>query len=125
MPTAVDRPLRWLLARGRHLRGTPFDPFGRTSVRRLECRLVPAYTAAVRRLLDGLSGETLDSAVEVAAAAMEVRGYEGRKLVSGQASLTTLEPDGNPPGPGDQSAEAGQSGANSGTGSPAGGPWST
>lgn len=88
---SVGRPLMWLLSRGRHLRGTSFDPFGRTVVRRLERQLVATYTDAVRRFLVDLSPDTLDEAVETASAAMDVRGYEERKLASGRALMATLD----------------------------------
>ena len=49
-------------------------------VRGVERALVGEYTAAVRKLVDGLSLDSFDRAVEVASLAMEVRGYEHIKL---------------------------------------------
>jgi indolepyruvate ferredoxin oxidoreductase len=45
-------PLLRILAKGRRLRGTPFDPFGYTNERRRERRLIEDY----ERLLDSLPG---------------------------------------------------------------------
>ena len=47
-------PLLKVLARGKALRGTPFDPFGRTEERQLERRLIDEYEARVAELLAGL-----------------------------------------------------------------------
>ena len=40
-------PMLKLLARGKALRGTPLDPFGRTEERKLERRLIDEYEARV------------------------------------------------------------------------------
>jgi indolepyruvate ferredoxin oxidoreductase len=79
----VDARLAWglrVLARMRGLRGTPFDPFGRTHVRRLERHLAKHFRQTVEDLLDRLTTETHGTAVQVAAAAQLVRGYEEVKL---------------------------------------------
>jgi indolepyruvate ferredoxin oxidoreductase len=76
-----------LLARGRFLRGTAFDPFGRTGVRRLERQLVAAYREAVDTILAGLTAANLDEAVAIAELAMDVRGYEALKLERGGVFL--------------------------------------
>ena len=68
--------LRW----GRVLRGTVFDPFGRSHVRRVERSLPGEYLALVERALERLSPETLATAVEVAELPELVRGYEAIKL---------------------------------------------
>ena len=80
-----------LLAKGRRLRGTAWDPFGRTEVRRLEQLLVQEYTAVVQQLLAGLTAENLSDGVKVASAAMQVKGYESLKLASGRALLQIIE----------------------------------
>jgi indolepyruvate ferredoxin oxidoreductase len=69
-------PLVRLLAKGKHLRGTPFDPFGYTHVRRLERELPGEYVAAIDRVLAALSPANLDAAVRVAELPDLVRGYE-------------------------------------------------
>jgi indolepyruvate ferredoxin oxidoreductase len=79
---ASSRPVLRLLARGKVLRGTPLDPFGRASVRRVERTLVRDHTALVTRLTAGLSEQTYDTSTRAAAAAELVRGYEGIKLAN-------------------------------------------
>ena len=91
IPIKLGRPLMKLLAKGRRLRGTAWDPFGRTEVRRLEQLLVQEYTAVVQQLLAGLTAENLSDGVKVASAAMQVKGYESLKLASGRALLQIIE----------------------------------
>ncbi len=74
------RPGFRLLAAGRRLRGTPFDPFGRTRVRRTERTLVSEYRALVGQLLSGLTTANHALAVEIAGLPDLVRGYEEIKL---------------------------------------------
>jgi indolepyruvate ferredoxin oxidoreductase len=74
------RPGFRLLAAGRRLRGTPFDPFGRTQVRRTERTLVGEYRALVGQLLRGLTTANHALAVEIAGLPDLVRGYEEIKL---------------------------------------------
>jgi len=64
-----------LLARLRFLRGTRFDPFGRTAERRGERRLVAEYEAVLDKIVGGLSPENHATAVELAALPMEIRGF--------------------------------------------------
>jgi indolepyruvate ferredoxin oxidoreductase len=73
-------PVLRVLAALRRLRGTPFDPFGRTHVRRLERALPGEYLALVDRALGRLTPDTLDLALQIAALPELVRGYEQIKL---------------------------------------------
>ncbi|NKB68415.1 MAG: indolepyruvate ferredoxin oxidoreductase family protein [Candidatus Latescibacteria bacterium] len=70
------RPLLRLLARCKGLRGTAWDPFGRTSCRRLERELVDWYGAVLQTGLAQLRPETYDLVVEMATATDKIRGYE-------------------------------------------------
>ncbi len=74
------RPVLRTLARGRALRGTPLDPFGRTGMRRTERELRDAHRALVLRLAAGLTAGSYPTAVAAAQAADLVRGYEDVKL---------------------------------------------
>jgi indolepyruvate ferredoxin oxidoreductase len=76
------RPVLKALARGRGLRGTPLDPFGKTLVRRLERALAVDYNQTVVRLAAELDAGSYERAVAVAEAAELVRGYEDVKLRS-------------------------------------------
>jgi indolepyruvate ferredoxin oxidoreductase len=69
-----------LLAKGKRLRGTPADPFGRTEMRRLERELPGEYVRAIDRMLAVLSAENVDRAVTLAGLPDQVRGYEQLKL---------------------------------------------
>ena len=90
IPAVVGRPAMWLLSKGRRLRGTAFDPFGRAEVRRLERTLVAEYRSAIDRILADLSPAGLDDAVAPAALAMDVRGYEDIKATRGNEFLAKL-----------------------------------
>jgi indolepyruvate ferredoxin oxidoreductase len=74
------RPMLGVLRRGRVLRGTPFDPFGSTRVRRVERALPAEYLALLDHALQTLSPETLAVALEIAQLPELVRGYERIKL---------------------------------------------
>ncbi len=76
------RPVLQTLARGKALRGTPLDPFGRTGIRRLERDLRDTYRALVLRLAAELTAENHATAVAAAQAADLVRGYEDVKLAN-------------------------------------------
>ncbi len=71
-----------VLARLRVLRGSAFDPFGYTSERRLERRLISDYRRLLDRLLAGLSPATLGTAVQLAALPQQIRGFGHVKQAS-------------------------------------------
>ena len=75
-------PLLKVLARGKALRGTPFDPFGRTEERKLERGLIAEYEARVAELLAGLTPEKPAVAVAIANVPGSIRGYGHVKLAS-------------------------------------------
>jgi len=74
------RPVLQSLARGKKLRGTPLDPFGRAPMRQLERALRDEYRAMVLRLAAELTADSYATAVAAAEAADLVRGYEEVKL---------------------------------------------
>jgi indolepyruvate ferredoxin oxidoreductase len=87
----IDRKLRFrqrtaplfaALERGKRLRGTRFDPFGRTELRRLERALPVEFEAAMDRVLALVTTNTIsfEQATEIAALPDQVRGYEELKL---------------------------------------------
>jgi len=69
------RPGLKLLARLRFLRGTHFDPFGRTRERRTERSLAREYRASINVLLRGLNAGNLPQAIEIARIPDGIRGY--------------------------------------------------
>ena len=66
--------MRWL-AKLKGLRGTAFDPFGRTTERRTERALIAEYEQAVEKLLAGLTRDNVALAVEIASLPEQIRGY--------------------------------------------------
>jgi indolepyruvate ferredoxin oxidoreductase len=64
-----------VLARLKWLRGTAFDPFGRSEDRKLERRLIADYEALVAEILAGLSTENHATAVALAGLPEQIRGY--------------------------------------------------
>ena len=64
-----------ILARLKFLRGTAFDPFGRTAERRMERALIAEYEATVDEILAGLSAARLGLAVELAELPEKIRGF--------------------------------------------------
>jgi indolepyruvate ferredoxin oxidoreductase len=64
----------------RRLRGTPFDPFGRSHVRRVERSLIEDYLELIDEVLAGLSPSNQTLAVELLELPDLVRGYEEIKL---------------------------------------------
>ena len=79
-------PLFRLLARLRFLRGTAFDPFGRTAERKLERQLVVDYQQTVGELLDGLNDDNHGLAVSIASVPDRIRGFGHIKLASVEAA---------------------------------------
>ncbi|CAN5644747.1 indolepyruvate ferredoxin oxidoreductase family protein [soil metagenome] len=63
------------LARFKALRGTPFDPFGRTAERRMERALIPEYEADMDRAEAALAPATREAAIALAALPLEIRGF--------------------------------------------------
>jgi indolepyruvate ferredoxin oxidoreductase len=70
----MQRALR-LLAKGKVLRGTALDPFGRLAERREERALIDDYRGLVEELLGGLDRENYAIALECANLPDQVRGY--------------------------------------------------
>jgi indolepyruvate ferredoxin oxidoreductase len=76
------RPLLGGLIPMRRLRGTPFDLFGRTPVRRAERDLITWYLEVIDGLLEGLTPRSYKLAVQIASTPDRIRGYENIKLRS-------------------------------------------
>ncbi len=69
-------PVFRMLRATRHLRGTPFDPFGRAEMRRTERALVDEYRTLIARSLEHLTPASAVVVTAIAALAEEIRGYE-------------------------------------------------
>ncbi len=68
-------PAMTWLARGKALRGTALDPFGRTEERRAEREAIAAFEARVAELLPQLDAARLPLAVQLAKLPLSVRGF--------------------------------------------------
>ena len=64
-----------VLAKLRRLRGTPFDVVGDTAERRMERRLIVEFEETIERLLAAQQPGSLDRAVEVVEAFLDIRGF--------------------------------------------------
>jgi indolepyruvate ferredoxin oxidoreductase len=64
-----------LLAKFKFLRGTIFDPFGRSEERKRERALIGEYRSTIERLLPKLAPENLVAAAEIASIPEHIRGY--------------------------------------------------
>jgi indolepyruvate ferredoxin oxidoreductase len=68
-------PVMKVLARLRTLRGTAFDPFGRTPERRRERQLIADYETLMDEVLAGLDAESHALAIGLASVPEGIRGY--------------------------------------------------
>ncbi|WP_323782141.1 indolepyruvate ferredoxin oxidoreductase family protein [Thalassovita sp.] len=64
-----------LLARMKRLRGTPFDPFGRSEERKMERALIQQYETDMVKLAQTLSPDAMDAAVALAELPLQIRGF--------------------------------------------------
>jgi len=69
-----------MLARFKALRGTALDPFGYSSERRIERRLIGDYRATIEELLGSLDRDRLALAAEIAAVPSKIRGFGHVKM---------------------------------------------
>jgi indolepyruvate ferredoxin oxidoreductase len=63
------------LAKLKWLRGTPFDPFGRTAERRMERALIKEYEADMAEVLSIVRPDTRDAAIALAGLPRDIRGF--------------------------------------------------
>lgn len=84
-------PLFRLLARGKRLRGTAFDVFGKTAERRMERALIGEFEATVATLLSGLTAANLSQAAEIVKLYLDIRGYGPVKEQSAQEVRSRIQ----------------------------------
>jgi indolepyruvate ferredoxin oxidoreductase len=68
-------PLFRVLAKGKHLRGTPFDVFGYTRERKLERQMISDYEKLLDEIAERLSPATHANAVALASLPLDVKGF--------------------------------------------------
>ena len=64
-----------VITRMRFLRGTPFDPFGRSDDRKMERELIAEYESTIREIIATMNTENHRIAVEIASYPEMIRGY--------------------------------------------------
>ena len=82
-----------VIAKLRGLRGTPFDPFGRTAERRAERRLIEEYFETVDEIVAGLAPHNRVLAIELASVPERIRGYghvKARNVAEAEAEKAAL-----------------------------------
>jgi indolepyruvate ferredoxin oxidoreductase len=84
-------PVFGMLAKGKRLRGTAFDPFGRTAERRMERLLIDEYETLMREVATGLSPANHAAAVELASLPAQIRGF-GHVKEANVEKVRALEP---------------------------------
>ncbi|OZB38443.1 MAG: indolepyruvate ferredoxin oxidoreductase [Acidiphilium sp. 34-60-192] len=77
-----------VLEKFKFLRGTAFDPFGRTEERRIERALPARYERSIRQAIAALNDDNLAKAIELASLPAQIRGFGHVK----EANLRAVEP---------------------------------
>ena len=77
-----------ILAKFKGLRGTPFDPFGRTEERRAERKMAEDYIGLAERIAGALQYSDYDTALALAALPEKIRGFGHVK----EESMRAAEP---------------------------------
>jgi indolepyruvate ferredoxin oxidoreductase len=80
-----------LLARFRRLRGTAFDPFGRTAERRMERALIAEYEADMAKLKPLITPQTRDAAIALAQLPLTIKGFGPVKETNARVAAKTRE----------------------------------
>ena len=70
----LERPLR-LMSTLKHLRGTPFDPFGYTAERKMERALIKQYERDMAEVLPKLDDGTREATLALAELPLQIRGF--------------------------------------------------
>ena len=64
-----------ILAKMKRLRGTPFDPFGHTSERRMERALISQFETDMKAVLPKVDPQTMDAVLALAELPLSIRGF--------------------------------------------------
>ncbi len=84
-------PILKVLAKGKRLRGTAFDVFGRSQDRQAERRLIALYEADLERIAGALNSASHDAALSLAAWPHAVRGFGSVRAKSIEAAVQHRE----------------------------------
>ena len=90
LPYKVALPLMRILAKGKFLRGTPFDLFGLAEVRKTERKIRDQYRIEITRALNVLQENNRHQVLALASLPTDVRGFEDIKLRRAEKFLEDL-----------------------------------
>ncbi len=90
IPYRIAAPLMNILARGKVLRGTPFDIFGFAKVRKMERTIRDVYRKEILAALKVVNKDNYDQVLALASLPIDVRGFEEIKLRRAEKFLTDL-----------------------------------
>jgi indolepyruvate ferredoxin oxidoreductase len=79
----IARALRFL-ARFKFLRGTPFDPFGRSAERRMERQMIRDYETLIGDVLGIVDAATAPTVIELARLPLKIRGFGHVKMANAE-----------------------------------------
>ena len=91
IPYAIAEPLMSVLASAKFLRGTPFDLFGYAKVRKIERELRDKYISSLDNAFEFLDQANYELVIDMAALALDVRGFEDIKLRSAESFFSHLD----------------------------------
>jgi indolepyruvate ferredoxin oxidoreductase len=74
------RPAFAALRSAKRLRGTRFDPFGRSEMRSTERVLASEFNDAMILVYSTLNADNLDAAIAISELPLEIRGFEALKM---------------------------------------------
>ncbi|PWE30674.1 indolepyruvate ferredoxin oxidoreductase family protein [Maritimibacter sp. 55A14] len=80
-----------MLARLKFLRGTPFDPFGRSAERRMERALIQEYEADMKKVLARFGPETRETCIALARLPLDIRGFGPVKQANAEKAAKRRE----------------------------------
>ncbi|OWU83862.1 indolepyruvate ferredoxin oxidoreductase [Oceanicola sp. 22II-s10i] len=80
-----------LMSRFKFLRGTAFDPFGRSDERKMERALIAQYEADMAEVLPHVSDMTLETAISLAELPLSIRGFGPVKQANAERAAKTRE----------------------------------
>ncbi len=90
IPFKIAVPLMNILAKGKVLRGTPFDIFGFAKVRKMERTIRDVYRKEILAALKVVNKDNYDQVLALASLPIDVRGFEEIKLRRAEKFLEDL-----------------------------------
>ena len=86
----IERAFPWL-SRMKGLRGTPFDPFGRTEERKMERALIRQYETDMAEVLPKADGPAREAIIALADLPLQIRGFGPVKMANQEKAAKRRE----------------------------------